>query len=512
MPSTRRLFAGLALATALISPPLLAESRPLSVVAPWEITSSDPATSGYIFARMGIAETLVEVDAEGRLAPGLASGWTVDEAGLVWRFTLREGVRFHDASPLTAEAVVGSLRHAWGKPGMLSSAPIAAIEAENDTVVITLESPFAPLPALLTHSTTQVLAPAAYAEEGRVTALIATGPYRLAELAPPQRLSAERFADYWGATPAIERVSYLAVGRGETRALMAESGDADIVFTLDPASRGRLGRQARINLHAEPLPRTIVLKVNAGHPSLAEKDARRALSQAIDRRGIAAGLLRDPDAAAPELFPASLGPWHLGLDDAAAGDLAAAHGLLDALGWETNGRGIRERNGEPFRLTLTTFADRPELPLVATALQDQWRDLGIELEVAVTNASAIPAGHQDGSLELGLVSRNYGLVPDPLGTILDDFGGDAQRPGGDWGAMNWWDAELASWLDTLRHEADPNTRDELAARVATRLNDAMPVIPVAWYQQTAAVNAELQGFSIDPLERSYRLEALSWAP
>jgi len=512
MPSPRRLFAGLALATALISPPLLAESRPLSVVAPWEITGSDPATSGYVFARMGIAETLVEVDAEGRPTAGLASAWAVDEDGLSWRFVLREGVVFHDGSPLTAEAVAASLRHAWGKPGMLGSAPIAAIEAEGDAVVITLESPFAPLPALLTHSTTQILAPAAYAEEGRVTAMIATGPYRLTELAPPQRLAAERFADYWGAAPAIEGVSYLAVGRGETRALMAESGDADIVFTLDPASRGRLARHNRLSLHAEPLPRTIVLKVNAGHPFLADEEARRALSQAIDRRGIAAGLLRDPDAAAPELFPASLGPWHLGLADEAAGDLASARALLEALGWEANGQGPRERDGEPLRLTLTTFADRPELPLVATALQDQWRDLGIALEVAVTNASAIPSGHRDGSLELGLAARNYGLVPDPLGTVLDDFGGDAQNPGGDWGAMNWWDAEVTAWLDTLRHETEPSARDELAGRVATRLNEAMPVIPVAWYQQTAAVNAELEGFSIDPLERSYRLEELSWTP
>ncbi|GEK46765.1 ABC transporter substrate-binding protein [Bisbaumannia pacifica] len=510
MPSPRRLLAGLALATTLISPPLLAESRPLAVVAPWEITGSDPATSGYIFGRMGIAETLVEVDAEGRLTPGLASDWVVDGAGLSWRFELRDGVVFHDGTPLTAEAAADSLRHAWAKPGMLDSAPITAIEVDGDAVVISLEAPFAPLPALLTHSTTQILAPAAYADGGRVEAMIATGPYRLTELAPPQRLSAERFADYWDAAPAIEAVSYLAVGRGETRALMAESGDADIVFTLDPASRGRLARDEGLALHAEPLPRTIVLKVNAGHPFLAEEAARRALSQAIDRRGIAAGLLRDPEAAAPELFPASLGPWHLGLDGEAGGDPTSARASLEALGWQANDRGVLERDGTPFRLTLTTFADRPELPLVATALQDQWRELGIDLEVAVSNASAIPSGHRDGSLELGLAARNYGLVPDPLGTVLEDFGGDPAQPGGDWGAMHWSDAEVSAWLDTLRQDADPELGEELAGRVAARLNRAMPVIPVAWYQQTAAVNAELEGFSIDPLERSYRLEALTW--
>ncbi|MCE9684565.1 ABC transporter substrate-binding protein [Halomonas sp. M5N1S15] len=222
-------------------------------------------------------------------------------------------------------------------------------------------------------------------------------------------------------------------------------------------------------------------------------------------------MLRDPEAAAPELFPASLGPWHLGLDADEAQDVERARELLAELGWEANGSGVLERDGAPFELTLRTFSDRPELPLVATALQDQWREIGVALEVDVGNASGIPSGHHDGSLELGLMARNYGLVPDPLGTLLDDFGTDPEAMGGDWGAMGWRDDDLAAWLDTLRQETDPEARTELAAQVARRLNDAMPVVPVAWYQQTAAVNVELEGFSIDPLERSYRIDELRWS-
>ncbi len=297
---------------------------------------------------------------------------------------------------------------------------------------------------------------------------------------------------------------------------MAESGDADVVFTLDPASRARLARHDRLALHAEPLPRTIVFKLNAEHPFLEDERARQALGLAVDRVGIAAGLLRHPEAAAAELFPASLGPWHLGLNTNGglaadvAQDVERARELLTQLGWQANGRGMLERDGEPFQLTLRTFSDRPELPLVATALQDQWRDIGVALEVAVGNASEIPSGHRDGSLELGLMARNYGLVPDPLGTLLDDFGTDPETMGGDWGAMGWRDADVAAWLDTLRQEADMDARAELAGQVARRLNEAMPVVPVAWYQQTAAVNAELEGFSIDPLERSYRIDELRW--
>lgn len=81
----------LALAALLLSPALAHAEGPLRVAAPFEIVSPDPAISGSIFTRMGIAETLVEVDADGRLTPGLASASQADPDGLTWRFDLREG-------------------------------------------------------------------------------------------------------------------------------------------------------------------------------------------------------------------------------------------------------------------------------------------------------------------------------------------------------------------------------------------------------------------------------------
>lgn len=508
----RAFAAGVTLLLALpVTPAAWANEQRLDIVAPWEIKGPDPAISGYVFGRMRVAETLVDTDSNGQLAPGLASAWEVSEDGLTWRFTLREGATFHDGSAVTAEAALHSLEVARAKPGILDSAPIQQMRADQGAVIIELESPFSPLPALLAHSTTLILADAAFADNGDVVAMIGSGPYQVEALSPPQRMTVTRFKNYWGEPANIASASYLAVSRGETRALMAESGDADIVYTLDPASQARLARNARLALHAEPLPRTIMLKLNAGHALLEDARARQALSMAIDRQGIAAGLLRTPEAAAAELFPDSLGPWHLGLDPADGQDIEAAKALLAELGWEAGRDGMLERDGQPFALTLRTYADRPELPVVATALQDQWRDIGVALEVAVGNASEIPSGHHDNSLEVGLVGRNYGLVPNPLGSLMDDIGSDANSMGGDWGTMNWRDEEVAQWLDALRQATDEQTLDDLAPLVAERLHQQMPLIPVAWYQQTAAVNSALEGFSIDPLERSYRIDQMGWA-
>ncbi|MGF1632180.1 MAG: ABC transporter substrate-binding protein, partial [Kiloniellaceae bacterium] len=219
----------------------LAEEPVLTVVAPWEIKGFDPAVTGYAFTRMEVAETFVEVDEEGRPQPALARGWTSSDDGKVWRFELRPDVRFHDGSALQAGHVAHSLNVAMGKPGVLDKAPIDSIAADGDSeVVITLRQPFSPLLAFLAHSSAQILAPAAYGPDGEVERIVGTGPYRITAVEPPQRLLLERFNDYWGEAPAIARTVFLAAGRGETRTLLAESGDAQIVFNLDPASLRRL--------------------------------------------------------------------------------------------------------------------------------------------------------------------------------------------------------------------------------------------------------------------------------
>jgi peptide/nickel transport system substrate-binding protein len=91
------------------------------------VSGLDPASDGYSFQRMEVAETLVDADAEGRLQPGLATDWEVSGDGLTWRFRLREGVRFHDGTPLDAPAAVASLRRAADRPGILQTVPLAGI-------------------------------------------------------------------------------------------------------------------------------------------------------------------------------------------------------------------------------------------------------------------------------------------------------------------------------------------------------------------------------------------------
>jgi len=480
--------------------------RAVRVIGPWELSSIDPLRNGYLFSRMEVTETLVNYDQRGRPCPGLAASWRLSPDRLSWQFTLAANAQFHDGTPVRPAAVVAALERSRHAAGVLSQAPIAEVVPDGDDVRIRLSRPFSPLLALLSHSTTQVLAPSSFGADGGVRAVVGSGPYRVVELEPPQRFAVETFPHWRGKRPAVGRASYLSVGRAEMRALMAEGAQADLAYGLDPGSIARLARKPGIGLLSVTIPRTTSLKVNAAHPYLADAGTRRALSLAIDRRGIAAAILRDPQLAAGQLFPPTLEGWH---DDSLPPlryDPVQARKLLADAGWRASDDGILRRGNERFALTLRTFPDRPELPVIATAIQEQLRLVGIQIRVSIGNSSDIPFGHRDGSLEMALIARNYGVVPDAFGTIAQDFMGE----GGDWGAMGWSSPGVTRALAALPLAGDPQQATPLQREVAGILHHALPLIPVLWYRQTLAANPQLDHVSIDPYERTYRLSQMEW--
>ena len=482
----------------------------VTVVGPWELTGLDPSRAGYMFTRMEVTETLLNVDDAGQLQAGLAVRWSVSADKLQWRFTLRSGSRYHDGSPVTPVSVLAVLKRAHARPGVLKLADIRNMAVDGDVLVITLGKQFAPLPYLLTHFTTQILAPASFDADNHVKKIIGTGPYRITTISLPQQFDVERFDEYVAGQPtltlpAVQRARYLSVSRAETRTLLVQSGQADMAFSLDPPSIRRLQHSPQANLISAMLPRTTYLKLNAGHAFLKDVRVRQAISLGIERSGIARALLRDPELGATQLFPPAMRQWHQAGLAPLRTDVSQARALLQQAGWLAGQDGIRYRHGQRLELRLLTFVDRPELPLIAAAIQEEMRQIGIAVRVIIGNSSDIPAGHRSGSLEMGLAARNFGNLPEPVATLLQDFGAD----GADWGAMNWHAPQVVAALERLAMQAANASEDR--ATVVSTLQRELPVIPIVWYRQTTALSKRLRGATIDPYERSYRLSQLEWA-
>ena len=94
----------------------LARDRVLQVVGPWEITGIDPVRAGYVFGRMGVAETLVTVDGDGNPIPALAESWSVSDDRLVWRFALRPAARSSRTTRTPTCSWTASGRSRWTSP------------------------------------------------------------------------------------------------------------------------------------------------------------------------------------------------------------------------------------------------------------------------------------------------------------------------------------------------------------------------------------------------------------
>lgn len=189
-----------------------------------------------------------------------------------------------------------------------------------------------------------------------------------------------------------------------------------MVFTLDSASLERLQQDTNIQVQSKSLARTIQYKVNAKNPFFADVKVRQVLSDAIDRQGIAQSVMRADNAVAEQILPPMFKDWQVATNSQKPDSKILKQRLLD-LGFTSDANGMLQKNGKPFKFTLKTFSDRPELPIIATALQAQWKQIGIEVDVSVGNFSEIPLSHQNDTLEMALYARNYGMIPDPIGSF-----------------------------------------------------------------------------------------------
>jgi len=280
-------------------------------------------------------------------------------------------------------------------------------------------------------------------------------------------------------------------------------------LVADPTpSVSRVGAGGRMRIASAVIPRTHILMPNCAKPQFADARTRRALSLAIDRAGIAASIMRNPGLTATHYLAPMLSEWHFADVDPLRQDVAAARRVLDEAGWVPGPDGVRAKDGVRFAGTFRTFVNRPELPVIASALQSQFKAIGFDLAISVGEFQAITEGQRDGTLDLGLSSRNTTIVPDPVSTITLDFTSDVPAPGAT-GATNWRNDDIRRSVAGYLGAAEEAMRPPIRRRIVEILQQELPVILIVWYDQIVAVGSRVDGFVVDPFEHRVRLERLT---
>ncbi|MCZ8274999.1 MAG: ABC transporter substrate-binding protein [Microcystis sp. LE19-4.1E] len=503
--SALALSASAVAAAALPSQSFAQEAGVLRVASPWEWTSNEPTDTGYIMARMQIAETLVMVEPDGKLVGGIAESWTVSDDRLTWRFKVRAGVVFHDGTPVTAEAAAASLRRSLAGESM-QQIPVDSLSTEGDTLILKTKTPFSHLPAVLADFASVILAPTSCGADGKVSRVIATGPFRITAIDGKTVLELERFDRYWGEKPKVARARYTAIANGDTRTNVAIAGDQDIIFTTVPTATARIDAAGQMKVESLTIPRVRLMMFNAGLPQFSDPNVRRAINMAIDRKGIAAAVLRHPGSAATQLLPATVPAWHDPALPSYPFDVAGANALLDQAGWVRGADGVRSKGGTRLSAKMFTVANRPELAVIGTAMQAQLKAIGMELEVEPVPFANIVAAIRDGAMQISLIARSYVNVPEVIAAIQTDF----TRERSTQGTVNWAGRDRAKLLaDEYVQSFDEARKAALRKDMLKLIQEEVPVAAVSWFEHTVAVNKRVNGLMIDPFEMRYMLHKVS---
>lgn len=247
-----------------------------------------------------MAETLIGIDETGALVPLLATEWSTSEDGLTMDLTLREGVVFHDGTPLTADVVVWNFERLLDPnvnvPRRGPYAPIESVEAVDDLHVrLHLSQPAPYMAGALTQTTAAIVSPASIDLEGNsyenITHLVGTGPYTFTSRSFGERIVVTRFEDYWGEKPYYDEVVFHIVPEATTRESLLLSGQVDMII-LPPASDiPALEANPAVEVVFGPSNRTIFIVINTSKPPLDDARVRQALNYAVDKEAIVQGIL-----------------------------------------------------------------------------------------------------------------------------------------------------------------------------------------------------------------------------
>jgi peptide/nickel transport system substrate-binding protein len=338
-------------------------------------------------------------DEEGQPHPGLLGRWEHSNDYTEWTFYLRRDVKWHDGKPVTAHDLKFTME-LFTDPNVFGQRRFEEITViDNFTCRICSNTPF----DVLTYAWMGIRPK--HLLEGLDLADFWTwefwarpvgyGPYRYVRHVPKTMIELEANPDYYGGKPKIERV-VLKFGGNPLIELM--SGNVDAVNYLPPLEAVKIAKDPRFNMYHEfAFHNVFAIVWNHQNDLFGNPAVRRALTLAINRRELH-GVLNFPDNTPILDVLITEGQFNRGeVPEPLPYDPEQAERLFDEAGWfEVKKDGVRENNGREFRFSLLAS---PAHVLAAVYIQDQFRKVGIRMEIVTLDRSVSKARRRSGKFD-----------------------------------------------------------------------------------------------------------------
>jgi peptide/nickel transport system substrate-binding protein len=387
--------------------------------------------------------SMYELRLDGSLAFDLATDVKRSDDGLVYTYTIRDGVKFHDGQPLTAKDVAFTYNLVMNHedfPTLHSYTDhFVSVEAPDDkTVVITLDEAIPNIESKLVflyifpehiwkdHSEGD----AAAAFENNE--MIGSGPFKMLENKPNEFIRLGVNKDYYGDVPKVDEVIFQVFSNSDVLVQALKTGQMDMITSVPNTSVELLKEDKNVKVvSGAPLSPDLAdiifnvvdpanCPVNdgglcTGHPALRDKQVRLALAHATDKQKIIDVVLLGLAEPGIALIPKGMGEWFNSDIKDYEFDLAKANQILDDAGYkDADGDGIRDMPDGSQSLTfrMNWPSSDTTAPRVADLLAESWGQLGIKLEMQAVESDALTAKCCP-ALDYDVMLWNWVADPDP---------------------------------------------------------------------------------------------------
>lgn len=338
---------------------------------------------GWVVMRYGLGECLTKFDEKMNVQPWLADKWEISDDHLTWTFHIRDGIKFSNGNPLTAEAVKASLERAFAKNNRAATFfEYESITADGQNLIIKTKKPMPNMPGYVADPLFIIVDTKAEAEGRNFSkeGPICTGPYMVKSFVKEKSVM-EKNPNYWDGEVPFETVEIPSIDDPNTRAMALQSGEVDMAVNIAAGDIDLFKNNDKFVIDEIASLRVVVARINQ-KGVLGDPKVRAAFIQGCDRETYNKVLLKGTFLPGKAPVPPSLDYGFEGLTDPNAYNQEHAKQLLDEAGWkDTDGDGIREKNGQKLKVDFVVYNSRAELPLYAEAVQSDMKQLGIDVNI-----------------------------------------------------------------------------------------------------------------------------------
>lgn len=435
-------------------------------------------------------DTLVMLNENLELIPGLAESWSASDDGLVWTFKLRSGVSFHNGDALKASDVVFSIKRIQdpdvASPRAGDLALISEIEAPDDsTVVMTLAEPFSPLLSKLAFSLNVVVSEAvAMANDNDLNdAVVGTGAFKFVEYIPQTRMILEKFDGYWGKDadgkqlPYLDGITFLFYPEPTARTTAVQTGNVDWIEYVPAPDVDILRADSGVEVVGGLATNFRSIYINTSREPLDNALVRQAMAYAIDEQAVVDVALFGTGGVAADgtALPASA---YYGIDSSpyVGRDVEKAQALLNQAGYD---------DGFEFDMYVTSTYDFLRTP--AEIIQANLADIGITMNIVAEDWTIYLPKVLEGDYDATILG-NSGLA-DPDDYLYDNFHSE-----GSGNFAGFSSPELDALLVQGRQASEPAARKAIYAEAQELILELSPHIFLFHSAQYEAHTPKVKGF------------------